>query len=126
MRLELNLLMRKPVKFLGIFEIVDVVSGLFGLIVSVLAYGLADFPLWLAILSGMAPVAAFFLKFRVGRRPGYFRHWVEAKVRARHWVSGFIQRGRLDDFAVRVPGWAPPRVQTPDDDRTAGSEFSGR
>jgi len=105
MRIELNLLSRRPVTF-GPFEVIDIVLlVLFVFMMPLAVWAFKILPLYLSFFLFATPAIIFVFRFRIRKRPGYFVHWLDYKVRPRDWVCGFSQRFRADDFPSRTPGW---------------------
>jgi hypothetical protein len=91
MKLHLNLLARRRPKYFGLFEVLDVVVGGCGITLPWVLATLFQKPVWVFFLLFGFPVLFFVARFRVGRRAGYFVHWVNWKVRPHRWVSGFLE-----------------------------------
>jgi len=106
MRLEINLLARRPIKILHIFEILDVVLFVvFCCLAPFVGYMFLHLPFSWTLFVCSTPMLIFIFKFRVRRRAGYFQHWLDYKVRPHYWVGGLGQRFRWDDFPQRVMGY---------------------
>ena len=109
MRIELNLLSRRPPKY-GPFEIPDIVLMVFCAVAPMIICSFLPIPYVMGFGIILAPALLYVLYFRIGRRSGFFLHWLGWRMRARKWISGWDRRD--GGFASRVPGWERlPRVK---------------
>jgi hypothetical protein len=85
--MSVQFLIRKddPPLYLGRFQITDIIVLILALIPPVPVGLLTPIPMPLAVVMCMGPVFFYVFKFRIGKPPGYFVHWLRYHMRAKYW-----------------------------------------
>ena len=106
MRIEINLLARRRVKILHLFEVGDVALILFcGFLMPFVGMIVFNISFFWTLSVCAVPAMIFIFCFRVRRRSGYFIHWVDFKLRPKRFVMGWLSAGRRDGFLQRCLGY---------------------